>query len=80
VSTQSVLLVSLFIIILFRCDACHNAVQGIRFDCIHCSSLIFCEKCEQRSTLAHSNEQRDEQKQQHIFRLIARPENDNGGQ
>ncbi|CAF3743107.1 unnamed protein product [Rotaria sp. Silwood1] len=56
-----------------QCDTCHNEVQGIRFDCIHCSSLTFCEKCEQRSTLEHSNQNRDQQKQQHVFRLIPAP-------
>lgn len=60
---------------LFRCDTCHSEIQGIRFDCIHCASLIFCEKCEQRSTLEHSNEIRDQNKQQHVFRLIATPLN-----
>ncbi|CAF3042476.1 unnamed protein product [Rotaria sp. Silwood2] len=56
-----------------QCDTCHNEVQGIRFDCIQCSSLTFCEKCEQRSTLEHSNQNRDQQKQQHVFRLIPAP-------
>ncbi|CAF3501844.1 unnamed protein product [Rotaria sp. Silwood1] len=58
-----------------QCDTCHNEVQGIRFDCVHCASLIFCEKCEQRSTLEHSNAIRDQQKQQHVFQLISQPLN-----
>ncbi|CAF0935264.1 unnamed protein product [Rotaria sordida] len=63
-----------------QCDACHNVVQGIRFDCVHCASLTFCEKCEQRSTLEHSNEIRNQQKPQHVFQLIARSLNGNNGQ
>ncbi|UJR07828.1 hypothetical protein I4U23_012111 [Adineta vaga] len=56
-----------------RCDSCHQEVQGIRFDCCHCASLIFCEKCEQRATLEHANQIRDEHKQQHVFQIIPRP-------
>lgn len=59
--------------ITFRCDSCHKIVQGIRFDCIHCSSLIFCEKCEQRATLEHANEIRNQNKEQHVFQLISQP-------
>ncbi|CAF0760021.1 unnamed protein product [Adineta steineri] len=55
------------------CDGCHEIVRGIRFDCVHCPSLIFCEKCEQRYTLAHSNENRNAGQQQHVFRLIMTP-------
>ncbi|CAF3586698.1 unnamed protein product [Adineta steineri] len=62
-----------------QCDSCRNELQGIRFDCIHCSSLIFCEKCEQNATLEHSNQIRDQQKQQHVFQLIFRPSNENNG-
>jgi hypothetical protein len=57
-----------------RCDACRNNVQGICFVCIHCPSLIFCEKCEQRQTLEHANQIRQEGKQQHVFQLITRPD------
>ncbi|CAF0915545.1 unnamed protein product [Rotaria sordida] len=57
-----------------RCDGCHNDVEGILFSCIHCPSLIYCEKCEQRCTLAHSEELRQQKKQQHVFQLITTPE------
>ncbi len=67
-------------IFLIRCDACHNEVQGIRFDCVHCASLTFCEKCEQRSTLEHSNQIRDQHKQQHVFQLITGSQNANNRQ
>ncbi|CAF1455451.1 unnamed protein product [Rotaria magnacalcarata] len=60
-----------------QCDTCHDQVQGIRFDCVHCASLIFCEKCEQRSTLEHSNEIRNQKKQQHVFQLITQSLNQN---
>lgn len=62
---------------IFRCDACHNEVRGIRFDCVHCPSLIFCEKCEQRASLEHSNQIRAENKPQHIFQVITTAENAN---
>ncbi len=54
----------------FRCDGCHETVRGIRFDCIHCPSLIYCEKCEQKLTLLHSNQNNQEGKPQHVFQLI----------
>lgn len=57
-----------------RCDNCHEEVRGIRFDCIHCPSLIYCEKCEQKCTLDHSNANQFEGKQQHVFRLITTPD------
>ncbi|CAM4783822.1 unnamed protein product [Rotaria magnacalcarata] len=56
-----------------NCDGCHEAVRGIRFDCVHCPSLIYCEKCEQRCTLAHSDENRRQGQRQHVFRLIMTP-------
>ncbi|CAF3528747.1 unnamed protein product [Rotaria sp. Silwood1] len=56
-----------------KCDGCHETVRGIRFDCVHCPSLIFCEKCEQNCTLAHSDENRRAGQQQHVFRLIMTP-------
>ena len=51
-------------------------MNGIRFDCVHCPSLTFCEKCEQQATLNHSREnQRDRlQLQQHVFKLIMTPQ------
>ncbi|CAF1091734.1 unnamed protein product [Adineta ricciae] len=58
-----------------QCDSCHQQVQGVRFDCCHCASLIFCEKCEQRATLEHANQIREQGMQQHVFRLIPRPLN-----
>ncbi|CAF3382163.1 unnamed protein product [Rotaria socialis] len=57
-----------------RCNGCHKDVEGIRFDCIHCPSLTYCEKCEQRCTLTHSEELRKHNQQQHVFRLITTPE------
>lgn len=57
-----------------RCDGCQQVVEGIRFDCLYCASLIFCEKCEQRRTLEHYEENQREGQRQHIFRLKARPE------
>ena len=48
-------------------------VEGIRFDCLYCASLIFCKKCEQRRTLEHYEENQREGQRQHIFRLTARP-------
>lgn len=48
--------------------------MGIRFDCIHCPSLTFCEKCEQQSTLDHSRENQFLEQQQHVFKLIMIPE------
>ena len=58
----------------FRCDACHNDVEGIRFDCIHCPALTYCEKCEQRASLAHAEELGRQQRQQHVFQLITAPQ------
>ena len=49
-----------------RCDHCSEQVNGIRFDCVHCPALTFCELCEQQATLQHS--------QQHLFRLIRDPQ------
>ncbi|CAF0918516.1 unnamed protein product [Adineta steineri] len=57
-----------------KCDQCQNDVNGIRFDCIHCPSLTFCEKCEEQATLNHSRENQDKKQQQHVFRLIMKPE------
>ncbi|CAF3863986.1 unnamed protein product [Rotaria sp. Silwood1] len=57
-----------------RCKNCHKEIEGIRFDCIHCHSLNYCEICEQRCTLAHSEELRRQKKQQHVFRLVTTPE------
>ncbi|CAF1135239.1 unnamed protein product [Rotaria sp. Silwood1] len=57
-----------------RCNGCNDEIEGIRFDCIHCSSLNYCEKCEQRCTLNHSEELRQQKRQQHVFRLITIPE------
>lgn len=56
-----------------RCDQCQNDVVGIRFDCVHCPSLTFCEKCEQQATLDHLTQNQTNQ-QQHIFKLIMTPE------
>ncbi|UJR08019.1 hypothetical protein I4U23_012297 [Adineta vaga] len=56
------------------CDGCHETVRGIRFDCIHCPSLIYCEKCEQKLTLQHSNQNDQERKRQHVFQLIMAPD------
>lgn len=57
----------------FRCKICDKDVEGIRFDCIHCESLTFCEKCEQEGTLEHFNNLRNRNKQQHIFQVIRQP-------
>ncbi|CAF1319300.1 unnamed protein product [Adineta ricciae] len=56
------------------CDQCKNEVNGIRFDCVHCPSLTFCEKCEQQATLQHSQENQFLGQQQHVFKLIMTPE------
>lgn len=58
----------------FRCDNCKKDVEGIRFDCIHCPSLTYCEKCEQRCTLAHSEELQRQSRPQHVFQLITTPD------
>ncbi len=58
----------------FRCDHCQNDVNGIRFDCVHCPALTYCEKCEQQATLMHSRENQAYQQQQHVFKLIMIPE------
>ncbi|CAM2721844.1 unnamed protein product [Rotaria socialis] len=57
-----------------KCDHCQNDVIGIRFDCVHCPSLTFCEKCEQQLTLDHSTENQFLQQQQHVFKLIMVPQ------
>jgi hypothetical protein len=54
----------------FRCAGCHEAVRGILFECIHCSWLIYCDKCEPLNTLVHSNVNRIDGQQQHVFRLV----------
>jgi hypothetical protein len=64
----------LFKINKFRCDQCQNDVNGIRFDCVHCPALTFCEKCEQQATLNHSTENQAFEQQQHVFKLIMTPE------
>lgn len=58
----------------FSCDQCKNEVNGIRFDCVHCPSLTFCEKCEQQATIHHSQENQVLGQQQHVFKLIMTPE------
>jgi hypothetical protein len=57
-----------------RCDRCQNDVNGIRFDCVHCPALTFCEKCEQEATLNHMQENQALEQQQHVFKLIMKPE------
>jgi hypothetical protein len=57
-----------------KCDHCQNDVDGIRFDCVHCPALTFCEKCEQEATLHHSRENQAFEQQQHVFKLIMVPE------
>ncbi|CAF0935591.1 unnamed protein product [Rotaria sordida] len=57
-----------------KCDHCQNDVVGIRFDCVHCPSLTYCEKCEQQATLDHSRENQFLQQQQHVFKLIMVPQ------
>ncbi|CAF5011932.1 unnamed protein product, partial [Rotaria sp. Silwood1] len=56
------------------CDHCQNDLVGIRFDCVHCPSLTFCEKCEQQATLDHSRENQLLAQQQHVFKLIMVPQ------
>ncbi|CAF1564860.1 unnamed protein product, partial [Adineta ricciae] len=56
------------------CDACHKTVRGIRFDCIHCPLLTYCEDCEQKHTLLHSNQNEQAGSRQHVFRLIMTPD------
>lgn len=57
-----------------KCDNCQSDINGIRFDCVHCPALTFCEKCEQQATLQHSMENQALQQQQHVFKLIMTPE------
>ncbi|CAF2509171.1 unnamed protein product [Rotaria sp. Silwood2] len=58
-----------------KCDHCQNDVIGIRFDCVHCPSLTFCEKYEQQTTLNHSTENQFlQQQQQHVFKFIMVPQ------
>ncbi|CAF0788230.1 unnamed protein product [Didymodactylos carnosus] len=49
-----------------KCDACQEDIKGIKFDCIHCPALSFCEKCEQEQTLQHYNENNLKGQQQHV--------------
>jgi len=49
-------------------------VNGIRFDCVHCPTLTYCEKCEQQATLNHSQQNEQMKQQSHVFRLIMTPE------
>ena len=51
----------------FKCDNCHKDIVGIRFECVHCESVNYCESCEGEQTLKHSNG--------HIFKLITNKQN-----
>ena len=64
----------LLLLVSLRCDRCHNDINGIRFDCVHCPTLTFCEKCEQQATLEHSRKNQSLKQQQHVFKLIMTPE------
>jgi hypothetical protein len=46
----------------YKCDGCSVDIIGIRFECIYCGSVNFCENCEGEQTLNHPNG--------HIFKLI----------
>ncbi|CAF0999228.1 unnamed protein product [Didymodactylos carnosus] len=55
-----------------QCDNCKEEIRGIRFVCIHCPTLTFCEKCEQQQSLEHHNENTFNGEKQHVFKLITK--------
>jgi len=48
------------------CDICHQEIKGLRFSCINCPSIDYCEKCELQGTMAHAKD--------HLFQIIAKEE------
>ena len=47
----------------YLCDRCHKEIVGLRFSCMHCPAVDFCEKCEMEATLEHNKN--------HVFRIIS---------
>lgn len=46
----------------YKCDNCQENILGIRFECINCKSINYCENCEEDATLSHTRN--------HLFRLL----------
>lgn len=49
----------------YKCDKCDKDIKGIRFECLNCKCVNYCEDCESEESLNHTRG--------HVFRLILQP-------